>query len=62
MAWKLQKEGAFMGRTVAIGIQDFETVIANNYFYASAPLWKDIKYEHAGLFFFKQICGQERPV
>lgn len=33
MAWKLQKEGAFMGRTVAIGIQDFETVIANNYFY-----------------------------
>ena len=22
-----------MGRTVAIGIQDFETVIANNYFY-----------------------------
>lgn len=76
MAWKLQKEGAFMGRTVAIGIQDFETVIANNYFYVdktgfirewwergdSVTLWKDIKYEHAGLFFLKQIRGQERSV
>lgn len=29
----MQKEGDGMARTAAIGVQDFEVIISNNYFY-----------------------------
>lgn len=44
-----------MGRIVGIGIQDFEKIIKNNYFYVdhpAAPVWQDAHDEYAGLFFF----------
>ena len=41
--------GGTMGKTVAIGIQDFGDLIKKNLFdidYVTASFWKDIEYEH----------------
>ena len=65
-----------MARTVAIGKQDFASIMENHYFFVdktefirewwvnhqTAPLWKNFKHEHGKLFFFEPLCEPERSV